>query len=52
MATATPAPQTSGLDSVKESNPGTGERPALLNQNLIEAEEDSAEVDSAFGSDM
>lgn len=54
MATATataapaPAPQLPGLSS----SPTAEDRPAPLNQDQIEADDDTAEADSAFGSEM
>lgn len=39
-------------DAVKQSNSSAEDRPAPLNQNQIEAEEDSVEADSTFGSEM
>lgn len=52
MATASPAPQPAGSDSVKGSNPSTEERAALSNQNQIEVGDDSVDGYSAFRSDM
>ena len=52
MSTAPAAPDAPGVQSAKGSDPSTEERPTLLNQVQIEAEDDSVEVDSAFGSDM
>ncbi len=52
MATAAAASHAPAMASAEVSNLSAADRPALPNQNQMEAEDNSVEVDSAFGSEM
>jgi len=52
MATVAAAPHAPTMDAVKQSNSSAEDRPAPLNQDQIEAEDDSVEANSTFGSEM